>query len=80
MKPEKRRGDEVAGDTLARGHVDKGETRVSGMEHRAEKDPRVGRCHEVGRALRVRRADGSENHPYPLQPREPGAGGRRLNG
>ena len=40
MKPEKRQGDVVAGDTLARGHVDKGETRVSGMEYRFEKDPR----------------------------------------
>ena len=39
MKPEKRQGDVVAGDTLARGHVDKGETRVSGMEYRLEKDP-----------------------------------------
>jgi hypothetical protein len=39
VKPEKRQGDVVAGDTLARGHVDKGETRVSGMEYRLEKDP-----------------------------------------
>ena len=76
----KKAGDVVAGDTLARGHVDKGETRVSGMEYRSEKDPRAGRCHEVGRALRARRTDGPESRPHPLQPREPEAGGRRPNG